>query len=205
MIVARPFIAIDLSLDCLGRGLGGEQMLYSFRRDHVSVSSVGKKTKRLIAIIGFTLLASHAFADPQSEISGYRKSYGLSAVTVDPKLTELARQQANAMAERGSLDHNVYASFRSRMASLDAASAAENIALGTMSFGEETLALWKSSSGHNANLLKRNVTRIGLASASRHGSTYWALILAGPPEPKQKNVKVLSVFPFVMLMRIPSP
>jgi Cysteine-rich secretory protein family len=181
-------------------------MPYSFWRDHASVPSVGKKTKRLIAIVGFTLLvlASHAFADPQSEISGYRKSYGLSAVTVDPKLTELARQQANAMAERRSLDHNVHASLRSRMASYGAASAAENIAMGTRSFGE-TLALWKSSSGHNANLLKRNVTRIGLASASRHGSTYWALILAGSPEPKQSNVKVLSVFPFVMLMRVPTP
>ena len=63
MIVTRLFVAIDLSLDCLGRGLGGEQMLYSFRRDHASVSSVGKKTKRLIAIVGFTtLLASRRSA-----------------------------------------------------------------------------------------------------------------------------------------------
>ena len=178
-------------------------MLYLLH-DHASVSSVGKRTKRLIAIVGFTLLAGHAFADPQSEISRYRKSNGLSAVTVDPKLTELARRQASAMAERRSLDHNVYASFRARIASLGAASAAENIAMGTSSFGE-TLALWKSSSGHNANLLKRDMTRIGIASASRHGSTYWALILAGPPEPKQSNIKVLSAFPFVMLMRIPSP
>jgi len=53
------------------------------------------------------LLASSAWADPQSEISVYRKSYGLSAVTADAKLTELARQQANAMAERRSMDHNV--------------------------------------------------------------------------------------------------
>jgi len=178
-------------------------MLYRFR-DPASVSSVGKRTQRLIAIVCFALLASHALADPQSEISGYRKSNGLSAVTVDSKLTELARRQANAMAERRSLDHNVYASFRARMASFGASSAAENIAMGSRSFGE-TLALWKASSGHNANLLKRDVTRIGLASASRHGSTYWALILAGPPEPKQSNIKVLSAFPFVMLMKIPSP
>jgi len=122
MIVAPPLCCHrPVPRIALG-GAGGEQMLYSFRRNHASVPSVGKKTKRLIAIVGFTLLASHAFADPQSEISGYRKSYGLSAVTVDPKLTELARQQANAMAERRSLDHNVYASLRSRMASYGAAS-----------------------------------------------------------------------------------
>ena len=173
-------------------------------RNHARLSSAGKKWKTLIAVASFTFFASQAFADPQSEISAYRKSYGLPAVTVDPKLTELARQQATAMAERGSMDHNVYASFRSRMASYGAASAAENLAMGTRTFGD-TFAIWKSSSGHNANLLKPNVTRIGLASASRHGATYWALILAATPEPKQSNVKVLSIFPFVMLMRIGSP
>src|SRR5260370_14829593 len=154
------------------------------------------------AVIGLALIASPANADPQSAISGYRKSYGLQGVTVDAKLTELARQQANAMAERGSMNHNVYASFRSRTASYGAASAAENLAMGTRTF-DDTLAIWKSSSGHNANLLKSNVTRIALASASRQGTTYWALILAAPPEPKQRNVKVLSIFPFVMLIRSP--
>jgi uncharacterized protein YkwD len=98
----------------------------------------------------------------------------------------------------------VYASFRSRIASYGAASSAENLAMGTKTFGD-AFAIWKSSSGHNANLLKPNMTRIGLASASRHGTTYWALILAATPEPKQSNVKVLSIFPFVMLMRIGSP
>ncbi len=125
--------------------------------------------KRSIAIVGFMLLASAAFADPQSEISAYRKSYGLSAVAVDPKLTELASTQANAMAERGSLDHNVYASFRSRMASYGTLSAAENIAMATRTFGD-TFAVWKSSSGHNANLLLPGATRIGIASASSKGT-----------------------------------
>jgi hypothetical protein len=152
-----------------------------FRRDHAPVSSAA------FAIVGFTLLASPALADPQSEISAYRKSYGLPAVTVDPKLTELARKQANAMAERRSMDHDVYASFSSRMASYGAVSAAENLAMGTKTF-EGTLRVWKFSWGHNANLLKRNVTRIGLASASSHGTTYWALILAAPAEPKQRSV-----------------
>src|SRR5207248_5895035 len=84
---------------------------HKFRR-WCTVSNMGKTVKRLIAIVGFMLLASTAFADPQSEISAYRQSYGLSAVAVDPKLTELAGKQANAMAERSSLDHNAHASFR---------------------------------------------------------------------------------------------
>jgi Cysteine-rich secretory protein family len=175
-----------------------------FARNLARLLSVSKKWKTLIVIASLTFLAGQAFADPQSEISAYRKSYGLPAVTLDPKLTELARQQANAMAERNSMDHNVYAPFRSRMASYGAASAAENLAMGTKTFGD-TFAIWKSSSGHNANLLKSNVTRFGVAAESRNGTTYWALILAAPPEPKQSNVKVLSIFPFVMLMRVPSP
>jgi hypothetical protein len=200
----RPLLATEMSFK--GRMqkpllAGGWGM---FGRDPARLSSVGKKWKTLIAVASLTFLASQAFADPQSEISSYRKSYGLPAVTADPKLTELARQQANAMAERRSMDHNVYASFRSRIASYGAASSAENLAMGTKTFGD-AFAIWKSSSGHNANLLKPNMTRIGLASASRHGTTYWALILAGPPEPKQSNVRVLSIFPFMMLMKIGSP
>jgi uncharacterized protein YkwD len=157
--------------------------------------------KILMAVAALMLLTGTASADPQSEISAYRKSFGLSAVTVDPRLTELASRQANAMAERGSLDHNVYASFRSRMTSYGTLSAAENIARGTTTFGE-TFAVWKSSSGHNANLLLPSATRIGIASASGHGTTYWALILAAPSEPNQRRVEVLSIFPFVMMMRI---
>ncbi len=171
-------------------------------RDGAPVSRVGKTLKRSIAIVGFMLLASAAFADPQSEISAYRKSYGLSAVAVDPKLTELASKQANAMGERGSLDHNVYASFRSRIASYGTLSAAENIAMATRTFGD-TFVVWKSSSGHNANLLLPDATRIGIASASSKGTTYWSLILAAAPsELNQRRVDVLSIFPFVMLMRI---
>jgi uncharacterized protein YkwD len=159
--------------------------------------------RRVIATGSFILLlANAAFGDPQSEISAYRESHGLSAVTVDPKLTQLANKQANAMAERGVLDHNAYASFRSRVASYGAQSAAENIAMGTRTFGD-TLAVWKSSSVHNANLLLRSATRIGVASASSHGMTYWALILAAPSEPSASSrVDVLSVFPFIMLMRV---
>ena len=171
-------------------------------RDHAL--SVRKELKTWVAVISLTLLASAAWADPQSEISVYRKSYGLSAVTADAKLTELARQQANAMAERRSMDHNVYASFHSRIKPYGSPLAAENIAMGTKTF-DETLAIWKSSSGHNANLLKPNVTRMGLASASRDGTTYWALILAATPEPPQSNVRVLSIFPPIILFRVGTP
>ncbi len=130
------------------------------------------------------LSASAALATPASEISAYRKSRGLSAVTVDPALSALAAKQADAMASRGVMDHSVYAPFAQRISAYDTAAAAENIAYGTKSFAE-TLAIWKASSGHNANLLMGDARRIGIASASGHGRTYWALILAAPHESKR--------------------
>jgi hypothetical protein len=46
---------------------------------------------------------------------------------------------------------------------------------------------------------------MGLASALRDGTTYWALILAAPPEPPQSKVRVLSIFPPIILMRLGTP
>jgi hypothetical protein len=132
------------------------------------------------------LSASAAWASPESEISAYRKSHGLSTVTVDPALNALAAKQANAMAARGVMDHSVYASFSDRISPYNTFAAAENIAMGTKSFSE-TLAIWKVSSGHNANLLLGEARRIGIASASGHGRTYWALILAAPHDSKRRR------------------
>jgi uncharacterized protein YkwD len=136
---------------------------------------------RFVAAVGLMLFAESALASPQTEISAYRKAHGLSPVTVDSKLTALAIKQASAMATSGVMDHAAYASFQSRIGPYGANSAAENIAMGTETFAS-TFALWKSSPGHNANLLMSGARRIGIASASGHGRTFWALILASPKE-----------------------
>src|SRR6266540_7427821 len=46
-----------------------------------------------------------------SMISGYRTNNGLTAVTLDPELMKLAEAQAQAMATRDKLDHNVIRAF----------------------------------------------------------------------------------------------
>src|SRR5215813_14395605 len=48
-----------------------------------------------------------------SMISGYRTNNGLSSVLVDPELMKLAQAQAQAMAARDKLDHNVLRDFGS--------------------------------------------------------------------------------------------
>ena len=119
----------------------------------------------------------------QSAISAYRRQHGLSAVTIDGGLMQLARQQAHAMARAGVLSHSVGGSFQSRISGANRGMAAENIAVGARDFSS-ALAMWKRSSGHRANLLRGGVTQIGIASAQAPQSkrVFWALIMAGSVE-----------------------
>src|SRR6266849_1304892 len=50
-----------------------------------------------------------------SMISGYRTNNGLTAVTLDPELMKLAEVQAQAMASRDTLSHDVARSFHDRL------------------------------------------------------------------------------------------
>ena len=120
-------------------------------------------------------------AAAQAAISHYRAAHGLPPVTVDPKLMALAAEQARAMAKADELEHDVGHSFQARVASYHPDIAVENIAAGTRTFAS-TLALWKHSPGHDANLRRTGVTRFGIASAPSPQSRYkvfWSLIMAG--------------------------
>jgi uncharacterized protein YkwD len=124
-----------------------------------------------------------------SMISGYRKNNGLTAVTVDPALMKLAAEQANAMASRDRLDHDVGRGFSQRIAGsgYDAKAAYENIGAGYHTLAE-AFSGWRGSPGHRANMLKRDVNHIGIAAAYSPRSKYkvfWALILASPDDRKR--------------------
>lgn len=123
-------------------------------------------------------------------ISNYRLQHGERPVTVDSILTRLAQEQATAMAARDKLDHDVLGPFNRRVASSGSASAAENIAYGYDSFAK-TLDQWIESTGHRKNLLLRDASKVGVASAKSPatGRLYWAMVIAGgyksspPPSP----------------------
>jgi uncharacterized protein YkwD len=102
--------------------------------------------------------------DVASLISQYRKAHGLPAVKVDAELTAVAERQAQAMAKRGVMDHNVAGPFSMRMAGVRVGTAGENLAEGTKTW-VETIKLWEGSAGHNANLLMEDATHIGIAVA----------------------------------------
>ena len=73
-----------------------------------------------------------------SMISGYRANNGLTAVTVDPTLMQMAEEQARAMAARDKLDHSVSREFNDRLRAkgYNASAAAENISAGYHTLAE---------------------------------------------------------------------
>src|SRR5882724_12799065 len=129
--------------------------------------------------------------DMAAMISQYRREHGLSTVKTDPQLTAVAERQAKAMAASGIMDHSVAGSFGSRITSVNANRAAENIAAGTKTWAE-TFRMWQNSPGHNANLLQARADSVGVAVARNDQTRYkifWAMVIA-EKAPKEKEVRV---------------
>lgn len=134
-----------------------------------------------------------ATVDPSAAaamISAYRKKNWLGAVTVDPTLSAIAAKHAKAMAAKDKLAHVLpgEVSFEARLVAggYDAAYAAENVGAGYHTL-DEAFAGWKKSPPHRANMLNRNIDRIGIAVAYNKGSKfrdYWCLVLAKPDDRK---------------------
>jgi uncharacterized protein YkwD len=151
---------------------------------------------KLLLWLGLALcLAGPAFAqtsaDPAALISDFRIQHQEGRVKSDATLKRIAQDQANAMASKGVMDHDVLGAFSSRVAPANAGRAAENIAYGYDSF-PKTLDQWINSSGHRKNLLMHTAERVGVASAksSADGRTYWAMVIAGDYEkPKPAGAK----------------
>jgi len=148
--------------------------------------------KTILLAVVLVMTATLAHADDMAEmISRYRREHGLSTVKTDPQLTAIAERQAKAMAASGVMDHSVAGSFSSRISSVNANRAAENIAAGTKTWAE-TFRMWQNSPGHNANLLQARADSIGVAVARNEQTRYkifWAMVIA-EKAPKEKEVRV---------------
>jgi uncharacterized protein YkwD len=153
----------------------------------------GKPGKTLsLAVIMMAVTATLAHADDMAEmISRYRREHGLSTVKTDPQLTAVAERQAKAMAASGIMDHSVAGAFGSRISSVNANRAAENIAAGTKTWAD-TFRMWQNSPGHNANLLQARADSVGVAVARNDQTRYtyfWAMVIA-EKAPKEKEIRV---------------
>jgi uncharacterized protein YkwD len=175
-------------------------MFLSFRLRAVGVAAASALALMVAACSGDrdppsdpTFYRSMAMAGAQLDagtaatmISGYRRNNGLGSVSVSPALMKLAEAQAQAMASRDKLDHDVTRAFgdRIRGSGYDAKVAVENIGAGYHTLAE-AFSGWRDSPAHRANMLKSGVTQIGIAAAYSPGSKYkvfWALILAAPDD-----------------------
>lgn len=107
------------------------------------------------------------------DLNSFRAQHGRSALSVSATLSGAALSHARDLANRKRLDH---AGFRQR-ANFTGGTAAENVAFGCDS-EDCVIKMWARSGGHRANMLRRDVTSYGLASATAdNGRRYWVLEL----------------------------
>lgn len=112
-----------------------------------------------------------------------RASNGLQPVTSDSRLAKLAQMKAEDMAKNGYFSHTspTYGSAFDMMKTygISYKTAGENIAKGQKT-AQAVMNGWMNSSGHRANILKSDYTKIGVGCAkSSDGTIYWVQMFKG--------------------------
>lgn len=106
-----------------------------------------------------------------------RAKQGLSALTLDTKLTSIANMKAADMRDKNYFDHTspTYGTPFQMLQNYGVTyrSAGENIAAGQRS-ASEVMNSWMNSSGHRANILNKNYKKLGVGyvTGGSYG-TYW--------------------------------
>lgn len=114
-------------------------------------------------------------------LNQYRAQHGLAAVALDPQMTQVAYQQAKAMADADFMDHNIIADFGSRlkMNHITNVYAGENIGRNIRT-ADRMFDWWVHSPVHEANIANPRVTRLGFAVvySAKSGKPYYAMAVA---------------------------
>jgi uncharacterized protein YkwD len=112
-----------------------------------------------------------------------RQKAGLAPLVEDAKLADVAKKYAELMARQQKLDHRLGGTSpgdRLTAAGYHWSSYAENIAENYADAGAAVQG-WMNSPGHRANILKPNVTQIGVGVAySSAGVPYYCQVFAQP-------------------------
>lgn len=122
-----------------------------------------------------TALTSIVLADTSSalDLNSFRAQHGRPPLSPSGALSGAAYSHAQSLAGRQRLDHS---GFRQRVPTT-AGTAAENVAVGCDT-EDCVIRMWSRSGRHRANMLRRDVTRYGIASAvGSTGRRYWVLEL----------------------------
>ena len=114
-------------------------------------------------------------------VNAFRTKNGRRTVVLDARLIKAAAMQSETQARRSWIGHDgpdgSRAKDRATRAGYRAKIASENVASGQKSFSD-VMRSWEGSAGHRENLLRPEVTAIGIAMAkSASGRPYWTLVL----------------------------
>ncbi|MEW4211784.1 CAP domain-containing protein [Priestia megaterium] len=104
-----------------------------------------------------------------------REKQGLTPLTLNKKLSDVARTKSKDMMDKGYFDHNspTYGSPFDMMKQfgIEYTTAGENIAKGQQS-PEDVMNAWMNSDGHRKNILNPDFTEIGVGYV-KGDTTYW--------------------------------
>jgi uncharacterized protein YkwD len=114
-------------------------------------------------------------------VNAFRVKNGRGTVVLDARLTKAAAMQSETQAKRSWIGHDgpggSRAKDRAARSGYRAKIASENVAAGQKSFSD-VMRSWEGSAGHRENLLRPEVTAIGVAMAKNSsGRPYWTLVL----------------------------
>lgn len=125
---------------------------------------------------------SNEISQVQSLVNEHRSTYGLSPLTLDSQLTLAACIRAREMAKAGDLSHtrpngkDCFSVFDE--IDIKCSTCGENIAYGQSS-PEDVFSAWRTSPGHNANMLNGSFEKIGVGvAADSQGRLYWVQLFA---------------------------
>ena len=112
-----------------------------------------------------------------------RTKRGLSPLTFDSNLSNVATKKSQDMVDKKYFDHTspTYGSPFDMMNRFGVSyqAAGENIAKGQKT-PEEVMNSWMNSSGHRANILSSNFTKLGIGIAKdSNGTLYWTQMFVG--------------------------
>ena len=111
------------------------------------------------------------------QLNKYRKAKNRKALKRDKKLEKIALQRAKEMAETGKFSHTRPNGKSSLTLIKGNKAKGENIALGQKTCAQVSKA-WYNSTGHRANMLRKNFTKVGIACYEYNGVTYWAQVFS---------------------------
>ncbi|MGX4600509.1 CAP domain-containing protein [Faecalimicrobium sp. JNUCC 81] len=112
-----------------------------------------------------------------------RTKRGLSPLTLDSKVSDVATKKSQDMINKNYFDHNspTYGSPFDMMKQFGVSyrAAGENIAMGQRS-PKEVVTAWMNSEGHRKNILNSSFTKIGVGVAQKsNGTLYWTQMFIG--------------------------